>query len=575
MTLIRSSLKFGSKFAMKSKIVKKLEEGRHSWNLWRQAQASEFPDLSRAVLTGMNLSGYNLTGCRFIATDFIDANLEDADLTGSDCRRARFIAASLKGTNFDSAELEGADFLTAVVSRIGLSGLDLRNVNLTSFDLRNACLDRANLQGVDLSGFDLSGSSLKGTLLSGANLRNCNISNVDFNGANLENASLEKSNLRASDLTNVKAMSACFTQVNASNSLFIGADLRNCDLTSGDFNGSDFTNSLLAGIHTKLWSIKKIKCKSCSWDQKGKELDKFKRGDFERLYGDRPTFSIFYPNCIQPQELVTLPFLIEHLAASKWGCFIQLQSLLHLPGKTEVTLSIEGTGSFEPSELLTALQQEAEQLQLAQLELRNNRKLQAELKTSLSSLKEKFWPRMLELAAEQQANQQRYLTVMFMDLKDFSKWPEAEMASRLELFRGLLKPVLNRWQAVFPNMEGDSLRVTFHHSTIAVHCALMIQKVLTAAGFHLRIGMDMGPLQVRHNDVTGVSDLGGAALNFAARLENLAKPGEVLVTERVRHFARELSKDLSFRTHKLILNKAVGDLELGSEITCYRVIENA
>ncbi len=559
---------------MRSQFVKKLELGCQSWNEWRNQSPDTVIDLSRAVLTGMNLSGYNLSKCWFVATDFIDTNLENADLSNADCRRARFIAANLKRTKFDFAVLDGADFLTAVVSQTSLKGLDLTSINLTSFDLKNTCLDKTNLQAVDLSGFNLSGSSLKQANLTSAKLMGVNLSKADLTGAVLEKTCFDKANLKTCKLANVKAMSASFIKVQASQANFIGADLRNSDFTSANLDGADLSQSLLAGVNTKLWTIKKIHCKSCSWDQKGKEFDRFKRGNFERLYGDRLSLTIVYPNCIQLQELTTLPFLIEHLAATKWGCLIQLQSITHLPGKSKVILSVTETGEFDPSELLNSLQLEIEQLQVAQMELRHNLKLQKDLKASLSSLKEQYWPRMLELAAEHQAHQQRQLTVLFMDLKGFSKWSESEMSGRLELFRGLLKPVLNRWQAVYPNMEGDSLRATFYNSSIAVECALMIQRVLTAAGFHLRIGIDVGPVQISHNDVTGISDLGGTALNFAARLETLAEPGDVLVTERVRHFARTIASKVFFKSQTVTLNKAVGDLDVGDEICCYRVIEN-
>jgi len=559
---------------MNKEILERLKTGKKLWNSWRVENVFDKPiDLSKSNLDGLNLSGFNLSACNLENSSFIDANLHSANLSHANCKGCRFIAANLSQTVFDGAVLDDTDFLTAVVTKISLKSLDLRKVNLDTFDLRGANLNKTNLAEKNLSNFDLRGCSLIGANLSGANLEGANLSKADFTGATLERTNFSKANLSAASLTGVIAIGANFRDVCADSINLTSADLRGTDLTQAILDKAELSGVKLAGAHIEGWSIKKVKCKNCCWDEAGQEFISFKRGEFERLYGTKLTLTLKYPDGIRPQELTTLPFLMEHLAASQWGCSLHLQSMHHSPGQTEVILSIDDMGDYEPTELLDALQQEAEQLQLAQLELRGNMSLSAELRSILSSIKDRFWPRMLELAAEHQAAQNRLLTVMFMDLKGFSQWPEAEMASRLELFRGLLKPVLNRWQASYPNMEGDSLRVTFHNASVAVKCALMVQSVLIAAGFSLRIGMDLGPVYVSQNAVTGIADLGGAALNFAARLEKSAEPGEVLVSERVKHFSRSIIDRYNFTKRDVILQKAVATYKAGAQVTCFKVEE--
>ncbi len=559
---------------MKKEILERLKTGQKLWNSWREDYTSEKPiDLSKAVLDGLNLSGYNLSGCNLENTSFIDTNLQSVNLRNANCQNCRFIAANLSYANLDGARLDNADFLTAVVTKISLKGLDLRAINLDTFDLRGANLNKTNLSGKKLNGYDLSGCSLIGANLSAVQLQGANLSNTDLTGASLERATLKKANLKGASLTGVIAVGADFREIGGISINLAAADLRGADLASAVLDKADLTGVKLAGSHIDGWSVKKVKCKNCSWDERGQDFISFKRGEFERLYGSKLSLTLKYPDGIRPQELSTLPFLMEHLAASQWGCSLVIQSMNHSPGQTEVILSIVDMGDYEPTELLDALQQEAEQLQLGQFELRDNISLSAELRSSLSSIKDKYWPRMLELAAEHQAAQNRHLTVMFMDLKGFSQWSETEMASRLELFRGLLKPILNRWQASYPNMEGDSLRVTFHNASVAVKCALMVQSVLIAAGYSLRIGMDLGPVYVSQNAVTGIADLGGAALNFAARLEKSAEPGEVLVSERVKHFARSITDRYSFTQRDVILQKAVGTYKEGAQVTCFKVEE--
>jgi class 3 adenylate cyclase len=87
-------------------------------------------------------------------------------------------------------------------------------------------------------------------------------------------------------------------------------------------------------------------------------------------------------------------------------------------------------------------------------------------------------------------------------------------------------PVLQRWNAGHPNMEGDSLRVTFKNATIACACAYMLRNVRVAAGFELRISLELGEVSVIHNAVTNQPDIEGTAVSMAASIEASAKPGE-------------------------------------------------
>jgi uncharacterized protein YjbI with pentapeptide repeats/class 3 adenylate cyclase len=549
-----------------------LKSGRDAWNHWREHNPGQHVDLSQAKLDGLNLSGFDLRRVNLVGASLIDANLQDADLSGADCRNARFIAAILTGTRFDEANLDGADFLTAVVSRISLRGLDLRKIKLDSFDLRGANLDGADLRRQQLAGFDLARASMRGADLEEVNLEGANLSHVNLSDAVLDKARLEKANFNHAKLVRASLKAAQAAKASFKESNLESADLRNCDFSGACLDEAQVTGARFAGCIFSGWSIRKIRCDHCSWDLRGQDLVQFKRGEFEKLYGSKPNIQLKYPGGLRPHEMATLPFLMEHLAASKWGTIVRLRGIEDYPGGSVVTFCVEEMGDYEPAELLHSLQQEAETLQFAQLELRENHRLRSQLRGALSAIKEQFWPRMLELAAEHQAGQQRHLTVMFMDLKDFSRWQDSELAAKLELFRGLLKPVLNRWQAAYPNMEGDSLRVTFNNAGTGVRCALMVQDVLSAAGFRLRIGMDLGPVFVSQNAVTSQADLGGSALNYAARLEESAAAGEVLVSERVRHFARSVGPDIQFVEKQVILQKGIGELESGAEITAFSVI---
>lgn len=78
-----------------------LGRGAATWHAWR-ADHDEAPDLSRATLRGLDLSGFDLSR---------------ADLQGADLRGTQFC-----GANLSAAHLEGANFFKAVLDDADLAG---------------------------------------------------------------------------------------------------------------------------------------------------------------------------------------------------------------------------------------------------------------------------------------------------------------------------------------------------------------------------------------------------------------------------------------------------------------------
>jgi uncharacterized protein YjbI with pentapeptide repeats len=79
-----------------------LRRGGAAWNAWR-AEQGETPDLSRAGLRGLDLSGFDLSR----------ADLQDADLRGTNFCQANLSGAHLEGANLFKAMLDGADLAGA------------------------------------------------------------------------------------------------------------------------------------------------------------------------------------------------------------------------------------------------------------------------------------------------------------------------------------------------------------------------------------------------------------------------------------------------------------------------------
>jgi uncharacterized protein YjbI with pentapeptide repeats len=87
-----------------------IRKGAAAWNAWRN-EGDEAPDLSRAGLRGLDLSGFNLSR----------ADLQGADLRGTNLSQANLSSANLEGRTFSKqcstaptladAFLHGAQFL--------------------------------------------------------------------------------------------------------------------------------------------------------------------------------------------------------------------------------------------------------------------------------------------------------------------------------------------------------------------------------------------------------------------------------------------------------------------------------
>lgn len=564
----------------KERIHHELKKGARSWNQWRKNSSLTELNLDGIELTGIDLSHCDLskvslrystiTQCSFKNADLILANMEGSLLCHNDFSHAKLIATNLRQCDLNGSILHKANMLTANTSQAKLENIDFRGHDMSGLMLRYSSLAGSNLQGQQLARVDLTNANLENTNLQDANLAGALLTNANLTNANLRHANLvgtvfKSCVLRGVDLRKMDLHKADFTK----------ADLTDCDLREANFskaklNHADITGAKLWNINGSGWVLANVHCKYAYWDKSGKEKTVYRLHEFERIFAEAITIELRYPYRLADHELATLPIFIEHLAAVHWGTIVRLKSISDVAGGALVKFVVEEVGSHNPTALKKQLQAEAERIQLAQLMLRNNTHLHLQLKEKIAAIREEFWPRLLELAADHEKDQVRNLTILFMDLKGFSKWRDDELSEKLSLFRGLVKPVLKKWAAEHPNMEGDSLRVTFTNATAGLSCACMIRNVLSAAGFELRIGVELGEVAVVHNEVTDIPDLEGVAVSMAARMEAAAEAGEVLVSHRVRHYA-ERSDLFTFTPRRVPLKKSIGAIEQGEHIECFAV----
>ena len=129
---------------------------------------------------------------------------------------------------------------------------------------------------------------------------------------------------------------------------------------------------------------------------------------------------------------------------------------------------------------------------------------------------------------------------LFSDLRDYSAYAErhGDRVARdlLGRYRDIVRGAIGVYGGAEIRTEGDSFYLVFGSVSQAVEAALAIQTGLAAsAGEPIRAGIGVHAGEVEDDAVQGIVS---SAVNIAARVCSVARPGEVLVTDTVRGLTR-------------------------------------
>jgi class 3 adenylate cyclase len=130
----------------------------------------------------------------------------------------------------------------------------------------------------------------------------------------------------------------------------------------------------------------------------------------------------------------------------------------------------------------------------------------------------------------------RHAAVLIADVAGYSRLMELDETGthlRLQALRiDVIEPALARHGGRITRSTGDGLLVTFSEATEALCCALDVQRELARrnAGIaadrqiRFRMGLNVGDVLFDRYDIAGI------CVNLAARLEALARPGEICIS---------------------------------------------
>lgn len=131
------------------------------------------------------------------------------------------------------------------------------------------------------------------------------------------------------------------------------------------------------------------------------------------------------------------------------------------------------------------------------------------------------------------ADDERILaTVLFTDIVDSTK-RAVEIGDRrwrevLDRHDAIVRDSLQRFRGREIKSTGDGFLATFDGPARAVRCARAIRDVARSAGIDIRAGLHTGEIEIRGEDV------GGLSVHVGARVSALAGGGEVFVSQTVK-----------------------------------------
>src|SRR5688572_33199029 len=130
-------------------------------------------------------------------------------------------------------------------------------------------------------------------------------------------------------------------------------------------------------------------------------------------------------------------------------------------------------------------------------------------------------------------NTRELAAIMFTDIVGYTALMGNDEQKAFELLkknRQIQKPIIDQFGGRWIKELGDGVMTSFHTVSDAVNAAIKIQRTCNAAKeFQLRIGVHLGEVVFENDDVFG------DGVNIASRIQALATPGSIWVSEAVHH----------------------------------------
>jgi TolB-like protein/class 3 adenylate cyclase len=139
------------------------------------------------------------------------------------------------------------------------------------------------------------------------------------------------------------------------------------------------------------------------------------------------------------------------------------------------------------------------------------------------------------MSDQETKSERRLAAILVTDIAGYSSLMQSDEAGTfvaLGTMRGAAEKLVRAYRGRIANTAGDSILAEFTSAVEAVDCALALQSMPPQQGLgtelRARIGIHLGDVLERNGD------LFGTAVNIAARLEDIAEPGGIVVSLAIR-----------------------------------------
>lgn len=130
-------------------------------------------------------------------------------------------------------------------------------------------------------------------------------------------------------------------------------------------------------------------------------------------------------------------------------------------------------------------------------------------------------------------NVRQLAAIMFTDIVGYTGLMGKDKSSALEMIRKsreIQKPPVEKYGGSWVKEMGDGVMTQFNTALEAVKCAIALQQMTgQKLGADLRIGIHLGDITFENNDVYG------DGVNIASRLESIAEPGSIYLSDSIYH----------------------------------------
>ena len=140
--------------------------------------------------------------------------------------------------------------------------------------------------------------------------------------------------------------------------------------------------------------------------------------------------------------------------------------------------------------------------------------------------------------------------IVFTDIVGYTKQMDADEQQTMKLLerqKEIVYPIVESFNGKVLKEIGDGLLMMFDSAIQAVRCVIAFQKELKEEKFSIRAGIHIGDIIFKDGDVFG------SAVNIAARIEPLAQPNGICISESVKN---------QLKNQKDIFVRGIGEKEL-------------